>query len=171
MNVGDCSQKTTDKMDEQREQCISWNEQEIKGFFGFGDDEYGFLSNFQKCPVLYDGVIYPSSENAYMAAKTLDLEKRKEFENITPPEARKLGQTVKLRGDWVQVKFDIMYVILLDKFIRNEKLRERLLATEGKYLEETNWWEDKIWGVCIKTGEGYNNLGKLLMLVRSILKK
>jgi hypothetical protein len=33
----------------------------IKGFLG----EYSFLSNFYLCPVYYEGLVYPSSENAF----------------------------------------------------------------------------------------------------------
>lgn len=35
--------------------------------------EYDFLSNFYKCNVEHEGVIYSSVENAFQAAKTLDL--------------------------------------------------------------------------------------------------
>ena len=41
----------------------------IKGFFG----EYRWLSNFEPCKVFYEGFEYSSSENAYQAAKSLDL--------------------------------------------------------------------------------------------------
>ena len=44
-------------------------------------NEYFFLSNFYSHPVVFEGVTYPSNEHAYQAAKTLDLEKRKEFTN------------------------------------------------------------------------------------------
>ena len=57
-----------------------------------------------------------------------------------------------------------MKTILLDKFTRNLDLKEMLLETKGKYLEETNWWGDKFWGVCNNTGQ--NQLGQLLMAIR-----
>lgn len=37
-------------------------------------------------------------------------------------------------------------------------------------LEEGNWWGDKFWGVGIKTREGYNHLGKVVMCVRERLR-
>jgi len=37
-------------------------------------------------------------------------------------------------------------------------------------LEEGNWWFDLFWGVDIKTREGENNLGKIIMKVRNELK-
>ncbi len=142
---------------------IIHNDREIKGFFG----EWRFLCNFHKCPVEFEGVIYPSTENAYMAAKTLDLGKRKEFENIEPFDAKKLGREVELRSDWEEIKFDVMYSVVLDKFNRHVDLRDKLLSTGDKYLEETNHWNDRIWGVC--NGEGENNLGKTLMSIREKL--
>lgn len=58
--------------------------------------DYDFLSNFYKCNVEYEGVIYSSVENALQAAKTLDLRERRQFENCTAREAKKLGKKVKL---------------------------------------------------------------------------
>ncbi|CAM0109837.1 hypothetical protein VPH166E361_0119 [Vibrio phage 166E36-1] len=52
----------------------------------------------------------------------------------------------------------------------NPSLRSKLLDTSDVELVEGNWWGDKYWGVCLKTGEGENNLGKLLMKVREDLK-
>lgn len=149
-----------------KDRTIGWchDEENIKGFF----DEYRYLSNFHVCDVMFEGVIYPSSENAYMAAKTTDLEKRKDFLGIKPREAKELGMKIELRKDWDSIKFDIMHNILLDKFTRNEALKEMLLSTDDKFLEETNYWGDVIWGVC--NGVGQNNLGLTLMKVRGYLK-
>ncbi len=63
-----------------------------------------------------------------------------------------------------------MLYCVLDKFTRNPQLREMLLATGDKYLEETNHWGDKYWGVDYKTGVGFNKLGVILMDVRDRLK-
>ena len=60
-----------------------------------------------------------------------------------------------------------MYKLLLQK-LSNQSLKIRLLSTEDKYLEETNTWGDKFWGVYKNKGE--NNLGELLMKVREIYK-
>lgn len=58
-----------------------------------------------------------------------------------------------------------MSVILFDKFYRNPNLRQQLIKTDNKFLEETNHWGDQFWGVDIKKG-GQNNLGKILMKIR-----
>ena len=50
----------------------------VKGeIFMYFRGEYDFLSNFYKCNVEHEGVIYSSVENAFQAAKTLDLIERR----------------------------------------------------------------------------------------------
>lgn len=141
---------------------VRHNDQEIFGFFG----EYRFLSNFCLCPVMFDGVKYPSSENAFMAAKTLDLEERIQFQTIPPNEAKTLGRKIKLRPDWEEVKFDIMGSIVFDKFYRNKTIRQKLIQTGNAKLTEANHWNDVVWGTDVE-GEGRNALGRILMIVRN----
>ena len=139
----------------------------ILGFFG----DYRWLSNFHLCPVFYSFLEFPSSENAFQAAKFM-LPERAQFRSCTPKEAKKLGSVLKMMRtpeEWDKDRVKIMKVVLLDKFRRNADLAAKLLATEDKYLEETNWWGDKFWGVC--NGVGENMLGKLLMEVRRELAK
>lgn len=144
--------------------CIVHDDEQIKGFF----NEYRFLSNFELGEVVYEGIKYPSSENAYQSAKSLDPIVRSKFVNITPSESKKLGRSIEVREDWEEVKYKVMYKIVLDKFTRNPKLGDLLINTGDRYLEETNYWNDKIWGVC--NGVGTNWLGKILMDVRNEIK-
>lgn len=137
----------------------------VKGFFG----PYRCFSNFHPCSVVFEGITYPSTENAYMAAKTKDLDKREPLQVLSPKDAKAYGRSLKLREDWEQVKFDIMYDLNLQKYTNNADLKKILLDTRGRYLEETNWWGDVVWGVC--NGKGENNLGKTLMRVRETLKQ
>lgn len=140
------------------------DDKNVKGFFG----PFRWLSNFHLCPVQFEGHVYPATENAYMAAKTLDLEARKPLLTMAPFQAKAYGRTVALREDWEQVKLDIMYQLNKQKFEWHPELRAALLATGDKYIEETNWWGDRIWGVC--TGTGENHLGKILMRIREELR-
>lgn len=144
--------------------CIS-NEKEIKGFFG----ENRFLSNFYKSIVFFEGKVYQSSEHAYQAAKTLDDEEREFVRRHSFKGLKEAGRSLNQRADWNEVKLKIMESILKDKFSRNHLIREMLRKTGKKHLEETNFWGDKFWGVCSKTGEGENNLGKILMKIRENL--
>lgn len=128
--------------------------------------EYRFLSNFWDAPVICDGELYPSVENAYQAAKCADREGRKAFLTVSAAEAKRLGKGVALRNDWEEVKDGIMLELVRDKFTRNPKLAESLLLTEGRELVEGNRWGDTYWGVDLRDGSGENRLGHILMTVR-----
>jgi ribA/ribD-fused uncharacterized protein len=141
-----------------------YDEKNIKGFFG----GYRWLSNFHICNVMFEGDLYLSSENAYQAAKVPWCD-RSLFWKCTPSDAKKYGAAQKPPANWFNLNMDIMEAILFDKFTRNADLKEKLLETGDKYLEETNWWNDQFWGVC--DGKGENNLGKLLMKVRERVLK
>lgn len=131
--------------------------------------KYRFLSNFYPSSVLYDGSFYPSVEHAFQAAKCNNLSDRVNIRLArTPGEAKRLGQHVELRPDWEEVKVAIMYVLLKEKFNDSSELAPELLATGSAELIEGNNWGDQFWGMC--NGKGENNLGKLLMRVRSELK-
>jgi len=144
------------------------DENNIKGFFV----EYRWLSNFHRCEILYENLIFPTSENAYQGAKII-LEERKKFVEITAYDSKKFWREYtpidKNSEEWDNRKYDVMYNILSYKFSHNEDLKNKLINTGDKYLEETNHWEDTYWGVDYKLG-GENNLGKILMKIRSELK-
>lgn len=161
----------------------------INGFFY----EYRFLSNFHLATVVLDGVRYASTEHAYQAAKILDPEKRRIFTlefnpNLTPAQAKRVGQEIEIRPDWDMVKVSVMRDLLMQKFGAgahldgdNVVLRSKLRDTGDAYLEESNYWHDVFWGVCHHKFEGKtckepqhrpfggNHLGYLLMDVRSLL--
>lgn len=131
--------------------------------------ENRFLSNFWFCNgVTLDGKNYPSVEHAYQAAKTLDDKQREAIRTAkTPGEAKKLGKSVTIRPDWEDVKIDVMYGLLKQKFSEsNPLLLKKLKDTGNQVLQEGNYWYDTFWGVDLRTGKGQNNLGKLLMKVR-----
>ena len=132
--------------------------------------EYSFLSNFYLTPVEYDGIIYPSAEHAYQAAKTLDMEKRQKIANLKKSgDAKHAGKKIEKRADWNdELKLKIMLDILRIKF-KNEVMKTNLLETGRYQLVEGNWWNDTFWGVY--KGEGKNHLGKLLMQVRDEIRK
>lgn len=126
---------------------------------------YRFLSNFWYANVELDGVVYPSVEHAYVAAKTLDPEKRVVFTDRTlkPGHVKRMGRSLELRADWEDVKLRIMENLVRQKF-QDPVLKKQLIETQAKELIEGNHWGDTFWGVC--KGTGQNNLGKILMKVR-----
>lgn len=134
--------------------------------------EYDFLSNFYSpAPTKFGSRIYPTSEHAYQAAKTLAEPQRKWIaEASTPREAKQRGrQSIELRFDWEEIKIEVMRQIVWDKFNRNLGLKEKLLKTENAFLIEGNTWGDTTWG--IYKGKGKNYLGMILMEVREEIKK
>ena len=56
------------------------------------------------------------------------------------------------------------------KFEQNILLKTFLIETGDQELQEGNYWNDKEWGVCLKTNKGKNKLGKLLMKIRKELQ-
>jgi ribA/ribD-fused uncharacterized protein len=134
----------------------------IKQFQG----KYRFLSNFWTCKVVYDGKEFTSVEHGYQYSKCFTQEdKDKMFSLIKPGDCKRLGRRIKIRPDFNDVKLGIMEDLVRQKF-QDPSLREMLMSTGTEELQEGNRWGDKFWGVDLKTGEGDNHLGKILMKVR-----
>ncbi len=134
-----------------------------------GDQD--FLSNFYPAPVVVGGIRYGTSEAAYQAQKTLDETVRAHFAEYHPGKAKRKGQQIVMRPDWYEVRLAVMEEVVRAKFTQNPALAAKLLATGEKSLEEGNAWGDTFWGIDLNTGEGENNLGKILMKVRAELRQ
>ena len=137
------------------------------------DGEYAFLSNFALSPIVYEGIVYPTVEHAFQAAKTLDMTQRFEIANLeTPGAAKRAGRQVKLREDWEEVKEQVMEDCLRAKF-QDPGLREQILLTGDEFLIEGTTWHDQYWGICTCDkcgGNGRNRLGYLLMKIREEIR-
>ena len=131
------------------------------------DNEYRFLSNFWPAKVVLDQVEYPSVENAYQAAKTIEAAARVPFVSCKAHEAKALGKKLKLRRAWDDVKLGIMKDLVSQKFGQYLPLQKKLFLTTGQDLIEGNTWNDTYWGVC--RGKGLNHLGQILMDVRDTM--
>ncbi len=140
----------------------------ICGFFG----PFRFLSNFYilENGVWFEDLTYPSIEHAYQAAKW-PFDRREQFLDIEAWRAKKLGRLAPNfnKKKWDKMKVSFMSALCRQKFDKNSKLRKMLLMTEDAHLEERNSWGDKFWGTDVD-GVGENNLGEILMNVRSDLK-
>lgn len=138
------------------------------------DAENAFLSNFYPSPIFVDGIMYPTVEHAFQAAKTLDFDVRAQISKLsTPGKAKRAGRTLNLREDWEEVKLDVMRDCVDEKFT-NPILKEKLLKTGGHVLVEGNTWHDNFWGSCMCDrcrGQGRNELGKILMKLRAELRE
>lgn len=121
-----------------------------------------------------DGVQYQSVERAYQDAKW-SRDKRDYFVTCTNEESIVHNRNYTPDGysleDWDARKLDVIRFLLEQEFdpTSNPENARNLLATEGRYIEETNWWGDMFWGKTLE-GEGENNLGQLLMTIRDELR-
>jgi len=156
---------------------------EIREFKG----EHAWASNFAESPVTWQGYAVATVEHGYQLDKPPKdatglfpdpahpgqliqrLWRTVIAEAPTPAAAKKLGRQAPLRPDWGERRVKVMAALLQRKFA-DPILRAKLLATGDATLVEGNWWRDTFWGVDLKTGEGQNMLGRLLMTLRTKLR-
>jgi ribA/ribD-fused uncharacterized protein len=130
-------------------------------------DEYRWLSNFTPVKVVYEGVEYASVEHAYMSAKSHDMawKSRCADSQISAAQIKKESKEIDLRPDWEDVKFEVMLECVRQKMAQ-EPFKSKLEATGNVYIQEGNTWGDTFWGADLKTGEGINALGQIIMQIR-----
>lgn len=135
----------------------------IKEFKG----ENAFLSNMYPSKFTWQGVEYRTVEHAYQANKAKTQKEKLYIASLdSPKEAKRYAKTMDVRPNFHNEKEEIMLTLLFCKFHQNPDLLEKLLNTGTQELVEGNMWNDKFWGVCLKTNKGKNVLGNALMKVR-----
>eukprot|EP00731_Ephydatia_muelleri_P002171 Em0001g2171a len=140
-------------------------------FYERGQPYFEF-TNFAEYPIQLDGKTWPTSEHYFQAQKFVGTPYEEQVRNV--PRARDAFDLSRrpdvspwLRSDWEKVKLDVMYKALLAKFSQHNNLRDMLVKTGNRLLiEHTS--KDCYWGDG-GDGRGQNNLGKLLMKVRTEL--
>lgn len=156
-------------------------------FYNRNRKDFGFLSNFHPSPIEIDGIVYPDVEHYYQAQKSTDPDYRLAVMSAsTPGKAKRLADSrvghlriakqswfrkrpELLRPDWNEVKLSVMRLALIAKFTQNRDLKQMLLMTgEAVLIEDSK--SDLFWG-WDKDGNGQNNLGKLLMEIRTELNR
>ena len=131
---------------------------------------YGDLCNFSEHGIEMDEHYWPTVEHYYQAQKFEDAEYQETIRSAaTAHQAKRLSRTASLpmKGNWDQIKDEVMFQAVLAKFTTHEGPRDLLLSTGNATLIE-NAPGDFYWG-CGYDGTGLNKLGKLLMRVRTIL--
>lgn len=127
--------------------------------------EYAFLSNFYIEP---DGT---HVEGEYQSMKTIPNSLH--LRDMKPGQAKRAGAQIKelgkLRPDWFEISLDLMEFFVTWKFLHHPELTQKLLDTGDAVLIEGNNWGDTFWGQV--DGKGDNHLGKILMKVRSGIRK
>jgi N-glycosidase YbiA len=138
------------------------------------NEPFGCFSNFSPHPIHCFGLDWPTVEHFYQAHKFWGSPDQPIMEVIrkvaTPEEAAAIGRHSDriLRTDWETAKQEIMWMGVFTKFTTYQDLQEVLLATDEELLVE-NSPRDYYWG-CGKDGTGRNELGKLLMRLRKLLR-
>jgi hypothetical protein len=145
--------------------------------------KYRFLSNFFPCmggicldPENLSGDIavltFPNTESAYQYMKFFYVNAEiasKIYENKDNPGAcKKIANQYKDEIDQDFDRIRTMYLLLKKKFQIYTDAGKMLLATNDSELIEGNHWGDSFWGVCNDVGS--NNLGKMLMNRRAVLR-
>lgn len=121
--------------------------------------QHAFLSNFYRSSLTGpSGIVYPTAEHAFQAAKTKDAAQRRIIAcAMTPGGAKRLGRGVDLIDGWDTKRLKIMRLVLRLKF--QDDLAEKLVATGHAHLVEGNTWHDQFWGDC-RCAEHADELGK-----------
>lgn len=136
--------------------------------FYIREDTNGWLSNFERAPMVIDGKEYPTNEHYYQSMKAKDP-LMKEWIRTAPTAwaAMKAGRALReheTETGWVDgKKYEVMKKGLKAKFTQHEYLKQNLLATGSSSIHE-NSETDMIWGI-----KGKDMLGKLIMEVRDEL--
>lgn len=138
----------------------------IKQFTG----DYHWLSNFARCEINLNDKKYPSVENAYQSEKSEDPEWKELCQTNTPSSVKRESKKLKINvEEWDKRKMEVMKECIWQKF-EQEPFKTLLLITYDDHIQEGNRWGDEFWGINLKTGNGQNNLGKLIMKKRSELR-
>ena len=112
--------------------------------------------------------MYNNADAAFEAQKCLDKNMMNKFTRLSSAKARAKGRNLPENEEFEANKENILYRIILCKFKQNENLKRKLLDTGDAELINNNTFRDEVYGVY--NGKGLNLLGKILELVRSILK-
>jgi len=131
---------------------------------------YGCFSNFSRHAIAVDGVVWPTSEHFFQAAKfTAPVDIDAVLRAPTPFAAAQIGRERQrsFRGDWDAVRDAVMLQVLQAKFSQHADLQEILISTADAHLVE-HTQNDRYWGDG-GDGTGRNMLGQLLEQVRSAL--
>lgn len=160
-----------------KNQEIKKNPENIIGFKG----ENEWLSNLWPCNIELPKFKFASVENAFWASKLSKDPKLVEIVARVPAlDAKKTAlklcdenpEIVSPKSEETALK--IMKFLVRKKFEDNTYLTQKLLATDGAYLEHYGKFVDDYWGVSTESKKniaGKNMLGKILMEVREDLKE
>lgn len=161
------------------------NLEKNRGPITYFRNEHWFLSSMYPLPngvETRDGVVVDSVEIGYQADKYEHRDDLRErilrakdgFDAKKITRIIEKGEDIPVRPDWDEKKYSIMKWYVWQKFGRNEPEADMLLATDDREIIEGNNRGDDYWGMILSPDvlrHGKNELGKLLMLARTLLKQ
>jgi len=136
------------------------------------NQKWGEFSNFALYEITIGNKIWPTSEHFFQAQKFEDKAYQEKIRKTkSPMKAAELGRSrkVKIKKNWDNIKDNMMYQVVLEKFRQHEDLKTLLLDTKDAILVE-HTEQDAYWGDG-GNGKGKNRLGKTLMQVRNKLEQ
>lgn len=139
----------------------------------------GEFSNYVGPPMLmvhpWTGELeeYMTVEHYFQANKATDLHGHEQIRQAESPSlAKMLGNSIKLRDDWAEIKYSVMLEALKVKFTSTPEWEKVLDSTGDRFIAEESP-EDSIWGIYDQKSDDYtgaNMLGVALMEVREWLR-
>ena len=146
------------------------------------EEQNGYLSNWYCSAFTVDGITFSSMEQYMMYKKAILFQDYQTAEKILSTddvaEIKALGRIVQHFDEeiWREKREKIVHKGVLQKFLQNPELAEKLLETGEQMIAECAV-KDKIWGIglsmgdeerfCVDKWKGKNLLGKILMQVRA----
>jgi len=133
------------------------------------------LNNFAATPITIDGIVYPTAEHAFQAAKTTDRATKERIAALpTPGKAKHAGgkrapieRRITPIPGWDDKRIAILHAILTAKFEQNADAAAQLQATGDRPIEEGNAHNDTFYGISFRTHRGHNHLGRILQQIRA----
>ena len=140
-------------------------------FYNYNEPYYEFTNFFMR-KITLKGKEWPSTEHYFQAQKFVGTPAEEKVRLLKKPrEAYDFAhiRTDEVRQDWKKVRDDIMREAVRAKFTQHADLAQILLETGDALLVE-HTGNDDYWGDG-GDGRGKNKLGKILMEIRSELRK
>jgi ribA/ribD-fused uncharacterized protein len=145
-------------------------------FYRASEKPYGCFSNLYRCPIAFEGRVYPTAEHAYQAGKPRKPEVRDWL--LAAPSPALLAMAAHglypwdIAPGWSKGRYARMRAVVEAKFRQHADLAAILLATGDAELIESATVDNAInrrWGQV--HGRGTNWLGRILMDVRRVLRE
>ena len=146
------------------------------------EEQNGYLSNWYCSAFTVDEITFSSMEQYMMYKKAILFQDYQTAEKILSTddvaEIKALGRMVQNFDEeiWREKREKIVHKGVLQKFLQNPELAEKLLETGEQMIAECAV-KDKIWGIglsmgdeerfCVDKWKGQNLLGQILMQVRA----